>query len=68
MSIFEAETIAALTAAGFTCREWRGQRLYLKHGTRDAGYLVEGDDGSTGTCSNVTVRAGSVAQVLRALR
>lgn len=58
---------SALTAAGYTCKPWKGERLYLRIDGKDVGYITESDvDGSTGTCSNVTRRAGSVAAILRA--
>lgn len=50
--------------SGWTVREGRGC-LWLRYGSRDAGRLVPGDDGTTGTCRSVTVRAGTVAEALR---
>lgn len=62
------EQIAKLEAAGYTCKEWSGRnetRLYVEQSGRKLGYLVEGDNGTTGTCSHITTRQGSVAEALR---
>jgi hypothetical protein len=60
------ESVApALKKAGFTVKMWR-DRMYLKIGTTDAGYLTADDlSGATGTCRNVTRRSGTVAEILR---
>ena len=55
---------AALTDAGYTCREWKGQRVYVKLRGRDLGYLTAEDDGSTGTCRHVE-RRGDIAVIIR---
>ena len=58
--------IAAAQSAGFTARLHAASgRVYVKYDGKDAGYLVPSDDGSTGTCSNVTRRAGALAEALR---
>ena len=61
------EQLQRVQAAGFTVRKWAGRetRYYLKYDGREAGYLLDSDDGSTGSCRHVTVRAGSVAKALR---
>ena len=56
---------SALEAEGYTCREWKGKRVYVKLGARDLGYLTADDDGSTGTCRNVK-RSGEIAAIIRA--
>ena len=53
-----------LTSAGYSCEEKRG-RLYVRKDRQDYGYLVDGDDGSTGTCSGITRRQGTIATLLR---
>jgi hypothetical protein len=59
--------IAALADARFTARLHAASgRWYLKCDGKDAGYVTDADaDGSTGTCGNVTRRAGSAAAALR---
>ena len=61
--------IAAIIDAGFTARKHAPSgRTYLKYDGKDAGYITDADaDGGTGTCSNVTRRAGSVAAALRSV-
>ena len=64
-----ADAATALSGAmtcTIACREWKGQRLYLKINGKDAGYITEADlSGGTGTCQHVTVRGGTVAAILR---
>jgi hypothetical protein len=55
---------AALESAGFSCTT-RGDRAYVAKGGDKYGYVVAGDDGSTGTCSGITRRAGTIAEILR---
>lgn len=55
---------AALTAEGYTCKQWK-DRLYVKLGKRDLGYLTAEDDGTTGTCRYVQ-RSGDIARIIRA--
>lgn len=55
---------AALESAGFTCTT-RGDRAYVAKGGDKYGYVVAGDDGSTDTCSGITRRAGTIAEILR---
>lgn len=58
--------IEKLERAGLKVKVWDGHetRYYVKDGSRDLGYLVDGDDGSTGTCKYVK-RAGYIAGLLR---
>lgn len=59
--------IEKLTAAGYQAKDWQGKRVYVRDTKgQDMGYLVPGDDGSTGTCKNITRRAGSIKSALRA--
>ena len=61
--------IAAAASAGFTARVHAASgRVYVKYDGKDAGYLLPSDDGTTGTCGNVTRRAGALAEALRAVR
>lgn len=59
------EAVKVALGQAWTVKEWRGARLYLTYDGRDAGYLVNGDSGYTGTCRNVKVRQGTVAEALR---
>jgi hypothetical protein len=59
------EAVKAALGSSWTVKEWKGCRLYLTYDGRDAGYLVAGDSGVTGTCRNVKVRQGTVAEALR---
>lgn len=46
-----------------------GKKIIVTHvyGTRkNYGYLVAGDDGSTGTCQGIQIQAGKIKQALRA--
>lgn len=61
----------ALEADGYSISPWDGRsggtRYYLTDSYgKDVGYLVDSDDGGTGTCRNVTRRAGHIASILRA--
>lgn len=56
---------AALTAEGYTCKLWKGQRLYVSLRGRQLGYVTTEDDGSTGTCRNVQ-RSGDISAAIRA--
>ena len=64
------EKIEALKAAGYEAKAWGGtgtgreERIYVRQGGRDLGYLVTDDDGSTGTCRGVK-RSGDIARILR---
>lgn len=64
----DTNRINALEDAGYTVKTWEGRetRYYLvdSYG-QDAGYLVDGDDGSTGTCRKVSRRAGYIKGILR---
>lgn len=57
-----------LEAAGLMTKIWAGSeiRIYVRDRGKDIGYLLESDDGSTGTCKHLTRRAGYVAGLLRA--
>lgn len=61
--------INALETEGCSVKRWTGrngtERLYIRHGGRDLGYISEGDDGTTGTCRGITRRAGWVASIIR---
>lgn len=59
--------VEKLNAAGLTTKVWEGRetRVYIKDGSRELGYVTEADDGGTGTCKNVTRRAGYIAGILR---
>jgi hypothetical protein len=58
--------IDRLQAARFTIGRRSGDRQYLRYDGADVGYITAADlDGSTGTCSHITRRAGSVAAALR---
>lgn len=62
------KVIDRLEAEGIKVRHWdRGGnvRYYLKQGGRDLGYLVPGDDGSSGTCKGITKRQGYIADLVR---
>lgn len=62
------KVIDRLEAEGIKVRHWeRGGhvRYYLKQGSRDLGYLVPGDDGSSGTCKGITKRQGYIAGLVR---
>ena len=65
MTIDQLSTI--LSAAGYSTREIRG-RLYVSKDRQDYGYLVDGDDGSTGTCSGISRRQGTIASLIRDAR
>lgn len=54
---------AALVTEGYTTRQWR-DRLYIKQGKRDLGYVTAEDDGTTGTCRFVQ-RSGDIARIIR---
>jgi hypothetical protein len=59
---------SALIADGYQIKIWQGRekRYYLTDSYgQQVGYLTDDDDGSTGTCKNVTRRAGHVASLLR---
>ena len=56
-----------LSAAGYSTRESRG-KLYVSKDRQDYGYLVDGDNGSTGTCSGITRRQGTIASLIRDAR
>ena len=56
-----------LSAAGYSTKESRG-RLYVRKDGQDYGYLVDGDDGSTGTCSGISRRQGTIASLIRDAR
>lgn len=64
------EITVKLDAAKVTYSVWKDARVYIKStpngGRGDYGYLVEGDDGSTGTCSHISKRKGEIAEILRA--
>ncbi len=62
------EQIEALEDAGFTVKEWRGERWYLKRDGRDFGYLVKGDNGSTGQQEHIHKRAGEISAILRGVQ
>ena len=64
MTIDQLATV--LSAAGYTTRESRGRLYVRKDG--DYGYLVDGDDGSTGTCSGISRRQGTIASLIRDAR
>lgn len=57
-----------LDAAGVKYTQ-KGDRLYVRQtpcgGYCDYGYLVEGDDGSTGSCREIKRRAGEIKTILR---
>ena len=64
-----AAAISILTANGYVCREWQSKRLYLKRDGEEVGYLSVSDlTGGTGTCKNVTRRAGFVGELLRSVK
>lgn len=66
MTLDQLESI--LSDTDLTVRRWDGDRtsrLYLKHNGRDLGYLVDGDDGTTGTCCGLSRRRGYVAGLIR---
>jgi hypothetical protein len=69
MTIREMQTV--LEAAGAEVR-LVGTRLYVRStpcgGAGEYGYLVDGDDGSTGSCEGVTRRRGEIAAILRGER
>jgi len=61
--------ITAAKSLGFSTKVHAPSgRVYLKYDGKDAGYLLPTDDGGTGTCGNVTRRAGALAEALRAAR
>lgn len=46
----------------------KGDKVVVTHifgDRKNYGYLVEGDDGSTGTCQNINIRAGTIKAALR---
>jgi hypothetical protein len=62
------KVIDRLEAEGIKVRHWeRGGRVryYLKQGSRDLGYLVPEDDGSSGTCKGIMKRQGYIAGLIR---
>ena len=65
MTIDQLDTI--LSAAGYSTKI-KGSRLYVSKDRQDYGYLVDGDNGSTGTCSGITRRQGTIASLIRDAR
>ena len=66
----KSQIIAALEAKGYSVKEWsKGgiTRYYITdRNGRQMGYLIPGDDGSTGSCQGITARAGEIKAILRA--
>lgn len=64
-----SDIAAKLESIGFRTRE-QGSRLWINAtpngGKGQYGYLIATDDGTTGTCRNITKRAGEIAAALRA--
>ena len=62
------QIIKKLEADGCEVREKSG-RVYVNRtpngGKGSYGYLVAGDDGSTGTCQGITKRCGEISAILR---
>lgn len=62
------EIAEKLTAAGCEVAI-RGDKVFVNStpngGSGRYGYLVAGDNGSTGTCSGISKRAGEIAALLR---
>lgn len=56
-----------LAEAGYSLQT-KGSRLYVRKDGQDYGYLVAGDDGSTGTCAGIHRRQGTIASLLRDAR
>ncbi|MCK9494173.1 MAG: hypothetical protein M0R75_01575 [Dehalococcoidia bacterium] len=59
------EQQAALGAAGYQTQLDGDQLLVRNSYGERLGYLVDGDNGRTGTCRGIHKRQGSVAAVLR---
>lgn len=63
------EITEKLTAAGCNVTE-KSDRVYVNStpngGRGQYGYLVDGDNGRSGTCQKITKRAGEIAALLRA--
>ncbi len=63
------EIRSKLDQAGVEYSVWKEKRIYIKstpNGKRgDYGYLVAGDDGSSGTCQGISKRKGEIAAILR---
>lgn len=67
-----SKIISTLEAAGYSVTKWdKGHttRVYVNStpngGKGQYGYLVSGDDGTTGTCQGITKRKGEIAATLR---
>lgn len=63
------EISAKLEAAGCEVKIWNDERVYVRStpngGRSDYGYLVDGDDGGTGSCRLIVRRKGEIAAILR---